>query len=48
MASAISYLGMQKDDFVSVAEMFHNDQEQGFDVRCKGKKRRPQERVLSW
>ncbi|MFL5653179.1 MAG: hypothetical protein ACJ8CB_03220 [Ktedonobacteraceae bacterium] len=34
---AISYLGMQKDDFVSVAEMFHNDQGQGFDVRVQGK-----------
>ena len=34
---AISYLGMQEDDFVSVSEMFHNDQEQGFDVRVQGK-----------
>ena len=34
---AISYLGMQEDDFVSIAEMFHNDQEQGFDVRVQGK-----------
>lgn len=34
---AISYLGMQKDDFVSVSEIFNNDKSQGFDVRVQGK-----------
>ena len=34
---AISYLGMQKDDFVSVAEVFNDDRAQGFDVKVQGK-----------
>jgi hypothetical protein len=36
---AISYLGMQKGDSVSVAELFHDDHThtQGFDVRVQGK-----------
>ena len=34
---AINYLGMQKDDFVSVSEAFHDDSSQGFDVRVQGK-----------
>jgi hypothetical protein len=34
---AIAYLGMQKDDFVSVSEVFNDDQSQGFDVRVQGK-----------
>jgi hypothetical protein len=34
---AISYLGMQKDDFVSVNEVFTDDKSQGFDVRVQGK-----------
>ena len=36
---AVSYLGMQKDDFVSIAEIFSNDQDntQGFDVKVQGK-----------
>ena len=34
---AISYLGMEKDDFVSVAEVFHDDKTQGFDVKVQGK-----------
>ena len=34
---AISYLGMQKDDFVSVAEVFNDDKTQGFDVQVQGK-----------
>ncbi len=34
---AISYLGMQKDDFVSVSEVFNDDKSQGFDVRVQGK-----------
>lgn len=34
---AISYLGMQKDDFVSVSEVFNNDRSQGFDVEVQGK-----------
>ncbi len=34
---AISYLGMEKDDFVSVAEVFNDDKTQGFDVKVQGK-----------
>ncbi len=34
---AIAYLGMQKDDFVSVSEVYNDDQSQGFDVRVQGK-----------
>jgi len=34
---AISYLGMRKDDFVSVSEVFNDDKSQGFDVRVQGK-----------
>ena len=34
---AISYLGMKKDDFVSVSEIFNDDRTQGFDVRVQGK-----------
>ena len=34
---AISYLGMQKDDFVSVSEVYKDDKTQGFDVRVQGK-----------
>jgi hypothetical protein len=36
---AVSYLGMQKDDFVSVTEIFNDDQArtQGFDVKVQGK-----------
>jgi len=34
---AISYLGMEKDDFVSVAEVFNDDKMQGFDVEVQGK-----------
>ena len=34
---AITYLGMQKDDFVSVSEVFNDDKSQGFDVRVQGK-----------
>lgn len=34
---AITYLGMQKDDFVSVSEVFKDDKGQGFDVRVQGK-----------
>ena len=34
---AVSYLGAQRDDFVSVAEIFHDEQAQGFDVRIQGK-----------
>ncbi len=33
---AISYLGMEKDDFVSVAEVFNDDKTQGFDVKVQG------------
>jgi hypothetical protein len=34
---AISYLGMQMDDFVSIAEMFDDGDSQGFDVTVQGK-----------
>ena len=34
---AVSYLGMQKDDFVSVSELFDDGNSQGFDVRVQGK-----------
>lgn len=34
---AITYLGMRKDDFVSVSEVFNDDKSQGFDVRVQGK-----------
>ena len=34
---AICYLGMEKDDFVSVAEVFNDDKTQGFDVKVQGK-----------
>lgn len=36
---AVSYLGMQKDDFVSIAEIFSDDKanSQGFDVKVQGK-----------
>ena len=34
---AISYLGMQTDDFVSISEVFHDDKTLGFDVRVQGK-----------
>lgn len=34
---AISYLGMEKDDFVSVSEVFNDDKTQGFDVEVQGK-----------
>jgi hypothetical protein len=34
---AITYLGMQKDDFVSVSEVFNDDKAQGFDVKVQGK-----------
>jgi hypothetical protein len=34
---AISYLGMQTDDFVSVSEIFDDGDSQGFDVRVQGK-----------
>jgi hypothetical protein len=34
---ATSYLGMQKDDFVSVSEIFHDEHSQGFDVQVQGK-----------
>jgi len=33
---AISHLGTQAGDFVSVAEIFTDDQTQGFDVRVQG------------
>ena len=35
---AISYLGMQKDDFVSVSEIFNNDNRHRF--RCEGARER--------
>jgi hypothetical protein len=34
---ALSYLGAQSNDFVSVAEIFNDEQTQGFDVRVQGK-----------
>ena len=34
---AVAYLGMQKGDFVSFAEVFHDQRAQGFDVRVQGK-----------
>jgi hypothetical protein len=34
---AISYLGMQKDDFVSVSEVLNEDNTQVFDVEVQGK-----------
>ena len=34
---ATVYLGMQKDDFVSVSEMFNDGKSQGFDVKVQGK-----------
>ena len=34
---AISYLGMQMDDFVSVSQMFDDGHSQGFDVKVQGK-----------
>jgi len=34
---AISYLGMQMDDFVSVSEIFNDGNTQGFDVSVQGK-----------
>lgn len=34
---AISYLGMQMDDFVSISEMFNDGNTQEFDVRVQGK-----------
>jgi hypothetical protein len=34
---AITHLGMQKDDFVSVSEVYNDDKSQGFDVRVQGK-----------
>ena len=36
---AVNYLGMQKDDFVSVSEIFNDEQDntQGFDVKIQGK-----------
>ena len=34
---ALSYLGAQREDFVSVAEIFNDEQTQGFDVRVQGK-----------
>ena len=35
---AISYLGMQMDDFVSISERFNDGNTQEFDVRVQGKK----------
>jgi hypothetical protein len=34
---AISYLGMQMDDFVSVSQKFDDGKSQGFDVSVQGK-----------
>jgi hypothetical protein len=36
---AVTYLGMQKDDLVSVSEIFNDEQDntQGFDVKIQGK-----------
>ena len=34
---AISYLGMQMDDFVTISEIFDDGKTQGFDVRVQGK-----------
>ena len=34
---ALSYLGMQRDDSVSVSEVFNDGNTQGFDVRVQGK-----------
>jgi len=34
---AISYLGMQMDDFVSVSQIFDDGHSQGFDVMVQGK-----------
>jgi hypothetical protein len=34
---AISYLGMQMDDFVSVSQVFDDGNSQGFDVKVQGK-----------
>ncbi len=34
---AISYLGMQIDDFVSVSQIFDDGNSQGFDVSVQGK-----------
>ncbi len=44
---AISYLGMQKDDFVSVSEVYNDDQSQGFDVRVQGRET-PYGEVFPW
>ncbi len=35
---AISYLGVKKDDIVSVAEVFNDTGTQGFEVRVQGEK----------
>jgi hypothetical protein len=45
---AVSYLGMEKDDFVSIAENFKDDRAntQGFDVKIQGKKHQPQDNAL--
>ena len=34
---AVSYLGVKKDDIVSVAEVFNDTGTQGFEVRVQGK-----------
>ncbi len=38
---AISYLGMNMDDIVSVAEVFNDAATQGFEVRVQGEKAPP-------
>ena len=34
---AVDYLHMRMDDSISVAEIFHDDTTQGFDVRIQGR-----------
>ncbi len=34
---AVDYLHMRMDDSISVAEIFHNDTTQGFDVSIQGR-----------
>ena len=45
---AISYLGMEKDDFVSVAEVFNDATTQGFEVSVQGKRHLRQRNASFW
>ncbi len=43
---AISYLGMNMDDIVSVAEVFNDATTQGFEVSVQGEKAPPTEKCF--